>query len=74
MWLGTYHDAGNWARMDEVGRDLNLEVVDADNFRWVPVRLRTGVEYDEVLGDVAAQLRRIGEIVRGSAQAESPPS
>ena len=74
LWLGLYYDNWNKVNMDAVGRKLNVQVVEADYFRWVPVRLKTGVEYEEVLDDVAAQLRRIGGIMSGRTAATSPPS
>ena len=74
LWLGLYYDNWNKVNMDAVGRELDAQVVEADWFRWVPIRLRTGVEYDDVLDDVTAQLRRIGAIVSGQTAATSPPS
>ena len=72
LWLGLYYNHWNTLDMDEVGRELGAQVLEADWFRWVPVRPKTGAEYDDVLDDVAAQLRRIGEIVCGRPAAFSP--
>ena len=72
LWLGLYYDHWDNVNMDAIGRELGVEVVEVDSFRWVPVRLKTGVEYDDVLDDVAAQLRRIDRIVSEGLGAESP--
>ena len=64
LWLGLYYDHWSKVNMHAVGGELNLPVVEADSFRWVPIHIKTGVEYDAVLDDVAAQLRAIGEVVR----------
>ncbi len=66
VWLGLYYDHWSKVNIHAVGRKLDEQVVEADWFRWVPIRLKTGVEYDAVLDDVAAQLKRIGEVVRES--------
>ncbi len=66
VWLGLYYDHWSKVNIHAVGRKLSEEVVEADWFRWVPVHLKTGVEYDAVLDDVAAQLKRIGEAVKKS--------
>ena len=47
------------ANMDEIGRELNVEVQD----RWIPIHPRVGVEYTEVLDDVVSQLKTIAKIV-----------
>lgn len=66
LWLGLPYDHWSKVNMHAIGRKLHERVVEADWFRWVPIRLKTGVEYDAVLDDVAAQLKRIGEVVRES--------
>ncbi len=48
--------------MEEIGGKLSVSLQD----NWIPIYLKTGVEYDAVLDDVAAQLKRIGEAVRES--------
>ena len=45
--------------MDEIGRELKVRVQD----EWIPVHLKTGVEYPEVLDDVVSQLKMIAEII-----------
>ncbi len=65
LWFGVNHErwAGSgdtplWLRVgdrvdvnvDEIGRKLSLQVHD----RWVPIHPKQGVEYPEVLEDVAS--------------------
>ena len=64
LWLGLHYYHWSKVNMHAVGGELNLPVVDANSFRWVPIHIKTGAEYDAVLDDVAAQLRAIGEVVR----------
>ena len=74
FWFGVNHErwAGSgdtplWLRvcdrtevnMDEIGRELKVRVQD----EWIPVRLKTGVEYEEVLNDVVSQLKAIARII-----------
>ena len=66
LWLGLWLDDTGKEASGKVDRSLKEEFVDVDGFRWIPVYLKTGVEYDAVLNDVAAQLKRIGEAVRES--------
>ena len=76
FWLGVNHelwaesgDTPLWLRvwnrtavnMDEIGRKLKVRVQD----EWIPVHLRTGVEYVEVLDDVVSQLKAIAKICSG---------
>ena len=78
-WFGINHD--QWATRGDTplwlthwGQiDFNLEnVIDQPKFRvdghWVAINLKTGVEYDAVLDDVASQLREIGEAVRSATR------
>ena len=78
-WLGINHDL--WASRGDTpvwlthwGQiDLNLaEAVEGDGFQasesWIAIRLKTGVEYDEVLDDVVRQLQAIGEAARSAAK------
>ena len=83
-WFGIYYDL--WARGDceetplwlqlrgsrrgvlnEVERVLGLQATDDINF---PVRLKTGVSYEELLGDVVAQLRLIVDTIEATPNAD----
>ena len=44
--------------MDEIGRQLRVRIYN----NWVPIHLKTGVEYDKVLEDVVSQLKVIAKI------------
>ena len=82
-WFGINHD--QWAIggdtplwLTDWGQ-INFnreEVIDQTKFRvdgqWVAICLKTGVEYDSVLDDVARQLREIGEAVRNATKATKP--
>ena len=82
-WFGINHDqwanGGDtplWLSCWQSGRGFSLEkALDQTNFRidgqWVPIYLKTGVEYDAVLDDVARQLQEIGEAVRNASKAAS---
>ncbi len=84
-WFGVNHE--RWAgsgdtplwlnvggrtdvNMDEVGRQLNVRSQD----NWMPIHLKTGVEYDDVLEDVVSQLKKIDEIVRALLPSEQSPT
>ena len=56
LWLRVLDRTG--VNMDEIARKLNVQIQD----EWIPVHLKTGVEYDEVLDDVVSQLKVIAEI------------
>ena len=73
FWFGVNHEqwAGNgdtplWlsvsdrnqVSMDEIGRELRVRI----HNEWVPIHLKTGVEYDSVLDDVVSQLKVIAKI------------
>ena len=73
FWFGVNHDlwAGSgdtplWLRvvgragvnMDEIASELAVRVQD----EWIPVHIKTGVDYDEVLEDVVSQLKAIANI------------
>ena len=76
-WFGINHDLWATARdtplwlayWPQVERNL-AELLDQARYpvegRWIAIRLKTGVEYDEVLNDVVRQLREIGEAVRSA--------
>ncbi len=78
LWFGVNHelwakkgDTPFWLRvsphiqisMDEIGKELNVQFQD----RWVPIHLKAGVEYPEVLDDVVSQLRVIARNCRDSS-------
>ena len=56
--------------MDEIGRQLNVQSQDD----WLPIHLKPGVEYDEVLDDVASQLKKIDELVSALPPSEQSPT
>ena len=83
-WFGIYHkvwasgaseDTPLWLRLygaspDTLGKisaELELRVSEENCF---PIHLKTGVEYDDVLGDVVRQLRAIADVIR----ANTPPA
>ena len=85
FWFGVNHE--RWAgsgdtplwlnvggltdvNMDEIGRQLNVQFQDD----WLPIHLKTGVEYDEVLDDVVSQLKKIDGIVRALLPSEQSPT
>ena len=74
LWLGVNHE--KWAKsggtplwlsasghdqatMDAIGKALNGQAQDG----WVPIHLRRGVEYEEVLDDVELQVKTVARIV-----------
>ena len=74
-WFGVNHElwaergdtplwirVGNPAivRMDAVSRDLKVRV----HNEWIPIHLKTGVEYPDVLDDAVSQLKAIAAIVQ----------
>ena len=64
LWLRAYDS--NQVSMYEIGRELNVQVQDG----WIPVHLKTGVEYPEVLDDVVSQLKVIAKIIGDHLPAE----
>ena len=56
LWLRVLGHTG--VNMDEIAMELKVRVQD----EWIPVHLRTGVEYAEVLNDVVSQLKAIARI------------
>ena len=55
------------AVLNEVERVLGLQATDDINF---PIRLKTGVSYEELLGDVVAQLRLIVDTIEATPDAD----
>ena len=56
LWLSvSYRDR---VSMDEIGKELRVRTYN----EWIPIHLKTGVDYDKVLKDVVVQLKRIREI------------
>lgn len=87
FWFGVNHDrwAGSgdtplwlncqWLNrsgfdLDEVGRQLNVQFED----NWLPIYLKTGVEYDEVLDGVVSQLKKIDELASALPPSEQSPT
>ena len=84
-WFGINHE--QWATggdtplwLTQYERDIKIsleEVIDRTKFRvdgrWVSIYLKTGVEYDAVLDDVARQLGEIGEAVKHVTKATNTP-
>ena len=81
LWFGINHERwakdGNtplWLRvlglseamMDDIVKELNVQVRD----EWIPVHLKTDVEYDKVLDDVVTQLKKIAEVARNHLPSE----
>ena len=76
FWFGVNHEL--WAGRADTPLWLHLSTIDADvnaivrelnvqvRDRWVPIYPKLGVEYPEVLDDVALQLKTIAKIVRSS--------
>ena len=66
LWLRIWHLTG--ANEDEIGRTMNVQIVEGtyDNGRnsWIPIYLKTGVDYEVVLDRVASQLETIAGIVQ----------
>ncbi len=87
FWFGVNHErwAGSgdtplwlncqwWNRLgynlDEVNRQLNVQFQED----WLPIHLKTGVEYDEVLDGVVSQLKKIDELIRALPPSEQSPT
>ncbi len=82
FWFGVNHE--RWAvsgdtplwisltgvNVDEVGRQLNLQLHE----QWLPIYLKTDVEYEEVLDEVVSQLKKIDETVRALLPSEQSPT
>lgn len=63
LWLRIW--SGHSEMIDAVRRqgDIDYGWNPGDDYMWIPVRLPTGVELDDVLADVVAQLERVRDIV-----------
>ena len=57
LWLWVHGDLQS--KIADIGRELGVDVHDD----WVPIRLKRGVEYEEVLDDVVCQLKTIARVV-----------
>ena len=66
LWLWLGDDAAAVARAQRVAAGLGVK----NSAGWVPIYLKTGVEYELVLDDVAFTLRSIGEILGMDALTE----
>ena len=64
FWLGN--DAAATTKAQEVAVGLGVK----NSAGWLPIYLETGVEYEQVLNDVAAKLKRIGETLGIDAPTE----
>ena len=53
-------------RMDDVSRELKVRVQND----WIPIHLKTGVEYSDVLDDVVSQLKTIATVVEAQLATE----
>ena len=74
LWLRIWDLTG--ANEDEIGRIMNVKIVegiyDSGKNSWIPIHLKTGIDYNEVLDGVASQLRKIGEtLVANQTSCES---
>ena len=70
LWLNCQWVNRPGFNSDEVGRQLNVQFQDD----WLPIHLKTGVEYGEVLDDVVSQLKKIDELVRALPPSEQSPT
>ncbi len=59
LWLNCQWLNRPGLNLNEVGRELNVQFQDD----WLPIHLKTGAEYDEVLDGVVSQLKKIDEII-----------
>lgn len=59
LWLWLY-DSADMERLRNMGDRLPAELEDG----YIPVRLETGVEFNQVVDDVARQLKEIREAIR----------
>ena len=65
LWLRLWTLTGS--SEDEIARKMNVQIVegiyDSGKNSWIPIHLKTGLDYDEVLDDVVFQLKKIREIL-----------
>ena len=63
LWIRVWDLTG--ANEDEIARKMNVQIVegiyDSGKTSWIPIHLKTGADYNEVMDDVASQLKKIGE-------------
>ena len=64
LHYGSEYTGTRSARMDEIAKRIERTGSTTD---WVPIYLKRRVEYEEVLDDVASQLREIARVVGGCA-------
>jgi hypothetical protein len=80
-WFGVNHE--QWAKTDEtplwvrISRKVTISMEDVANAlnvrvenRWIPIPMIVGVEYDEVINDVASQLKDVRRILAGPPTTE----
>ena len=76
LWLGVWQPT--LINMHAISSTLGLRVserqYDSRRSQWIPIHLRTGVDYDEVLDDIVAQLKRIGKIATADLNSRRPLS
>ena len=70
LWLNCQWLISPGVNLDELGRQLNVQIQD----NWLPIYIKTGVEYDEVLEDVVSQLKKIDKIVSALLPSEQSPT
>ena len=70
LWLNCQWLIRPGVNLDELGRQLNVQIQD----NWLPIYIKTGVEYDDVLGDVVSQLKKIDKIVSALLPSEQSPT
>ena len=70
LWLNCQWLNCPGFNLDEIGRQLNVQSQDD----WLPIHLKPGVEYDEVLDDVVSQLKKIDELVSALPPSEQSPT
>ena len=70
LWLNCQWLNCPGFNLDEVGKQLNVQSQDD----WLPIHLKPGVEYDEVLDDMVSQWKKIDELVRALPPSEQSPT
>ena len=69
-WLNCQWWNRQGFNLDEVGWQLNVQLQDD----WLPIHLKTGVEYNEVLDDVVSQLKKVDELASVLPPIEQSPT